>query len=76
MRLREQAAGLAFEPAERAFFGQGLQMALDAERAGEVEVRLDFADRGRHAVLAVVGVDEVEHLLLAVGEWFGRHVFS
>jgi hypothetical protein len=35
---------------------------------------LNFAERGRHAGLAVVGVDEIEDLLLAVGERFAHSV--
>ena len=54
MRGVEEAAGLAVEPVERAFFDQGVDMALDGERAGEAEVRLDLAERRRHALLALV----------------------
>ena len=50
-------------------------MACDAEGAGEAEVMLDFAEGRRHAGLAVMRVNEVENLLLAVGEWLA-HVFS
>ena len=57
-----------------AFFGERIDMALDAEGAREAEVRLDFAEGRRHAVLPVVRVDEVENLLLAIGERL-VHVF-
>jgi hypothetical protein len=50
-------------------------VALDAERAREPEVRLDFAERGRDAVLPLVRVDEIEDLLLAIGERFAHDVF-
>jgi predicted dehydrogenase len=35
---------------------------------------LDFAERGSHAMLAVVGVDEIEDLLLTIGERFAHSV--
>jgi hypothetical protein len=38
-------------------------------------MRLDLAQRGRDAVLPLVRVDEVEDLLLAIGERFAHDVF-
>ena len=72
--MGEETAGLAIEPAERALGGERVEVTLDPKRAGEAEVRLDFAQRRRHAVLAMVGVDEVENLLLPVGEGFAHGV--
>jgi hypothetical protein len=49
-------------------------VAFDAEGAGEPEVGLDLAEGRGDALLAVVGVDEIEDLLLAVGEYFAHSV--
>src|SRR6185369_7167498 len=74
MGLREEPARLAFEPAKRALFGEGIKVALNAKRARQPEVCLDFADGRRDTMLAVMGMDEIEHLLLAVGERFAHSV--
>ena len=63
-----EAAGLTLEAVEGALADQGVDVALDAERTGEAEVGLDLAERGCHAVLPMVLMDEVEDLALAVGE--------
>src|SRR5262249_1769954 len=63
MRGVEEAAGLAGEAVEDALFGERVEVALDAERAREPEVRLNLANGGRHAMLALVGLDEIEDLL-------------
>ena len=60
----EEAASFAGEALERAFFGERIDVALHGERTREAEVRLDFAERGRHASFALLRVDEVENLLL------------
>ena len=64
----EEAAGFAGEALERAFFREGIDVALDGKRAGEAEVRLDFAERRRNALLTLMRVDEIENLLLTGGE--------
>ena len=63
---------IAGEPVERAFFRERVDMTLNAERARQAEVRLDFAQGRCDAALALVGVDEIEDLLLTGGEVF-RH---
>ena len=60
----EEAAGLAGEALECALLGEGIDMALDGERARETEMRLNLTQRRRHALLALVGVDKIENLLL------------
>jgi hypothetical protein len=72
----EQAAGFAGEAVERAFLGEGIDVTLDGEGAGETKVFLDLAEHGGDAVLLLVGLDEIEDLLLAFGEVFGHDVFS
>jgi hypothetical protein len=74
VRLREKPPGLAIEPTKRAFRGEGIDMALDAERTGQAEMRLDFPERRRDTVLPVVAVDEIEDLLLALGEGIAHSV--
>jgi hypothetical protein len=61
---------------ERAFLGEGIDVTLDGEGAGETKVFLDLAEHGGDAVLLLVGLDEIEDLLLAFGEVFGHDVFS
>ncbi len=75
VRRREETTGDTIEAAQGAFGGERVDVALDPERTGETEVGLDFAQRRGDAVLAVVGVDEIEDLLLAVGKWLA-HVFT
>jgi hypothetical protein len=72
----EEAAGFAGEAVEGAFLGERIDVALDGERAGETEMFLDLAEHGGDAVFALVGVNEIEDLLLAVGEGFGHDVFT
>lgn len=72
----EEAAGLAGEAVERAFLGERIDVALDGEGAGETEMFLDFAEHGGDAVFALVSLDEIEDLLLAIGEGFGHGVFN
>ena len=70
----EETAGLAGEALKRAFFGERIDVALDGERARETEVRLNFAERGRHASFELMGVDEIENLLLTGRErWVIGH---
>ena len=69
-------AALAGEAVEGAFLGERIDVALDGERAGETEMFLDLAEHGGDAVFALVGVNEIEDLLLAVGEGFGHDVFT
>ena len=70
----QQSAGFALKPTQRSLGGQGVEMAFDAEWTGQSEVSLDFAQRRRNSVFTVVGVDEIQHLLLAIGERFGHSV--
>jgi hypothetical protein len=72
----EEAAGFAGEAVKGAFLGERIDVALDGERAGETEMFLDLAEHGGDAVFALVGVNEIEDLLLAVGEGFGHDVFT
>ena len=48
-------------------------MPLDGEWTGKAEVRLDFTQGRRDAVLTVMRVDEIEHLALTIGKRFGWH---
>ena len=70
----EEPPGLALEAAEHALADEGIDVPLDAEGAGEAEVGLNLTQRGGDTVLAVVGLDEAEHLLLALGELFVHSV--
>jgi len=72
----EEAAGFAGEAVERAFFCKRIDVALDGEGAGETKVLLDLAEHGGDAVFLLVGLDEIEDLLLAFGESFGHDVFN
>ena len=69
-------AGLAGEALEGALLGEGVDVALDAERAGEAEMLLNLAEGRRDTLLALVGLDEIEDLLLTGGEGFGHDVCS
>ncbi len=51
-----------------AFLLQRGQVDLDAARGGELQVRHDLTDRGRHTVLVDVAGDRIQHALLGVGQ--------
>jgi hypothetical protein len=72
----EEAAGFAGEAVERAFFSEGVDVALHGEGTGEAEVFLDLAQHGGDTVFALVGLDKIEDLLLAFGEVCGHDVCS
>jgi hypothetical protein len=73
MRGGQQPAGFAIEPPQRAFFGQGVDVPLDGEGAGETEMRLNLAERRGDAMLPMMRVDELEDVALTIGQWFGWH---
>ena len=70
----KKPAGLALEPAKRAFFSEGIDVPLDAEGTRQAEVGLNLAEGGSDAMLAVVGIDEIKDLLLTIGERFAHSV--
>ena len=61
---------------EGAFLRQRIDVALDRERAGKPEVRLDLAQHRRHAVLLLMGLNKIEDLLLSFSERFSHGVFT
>ncbi|MEO6246591.1 MAG: hypothetical protein ABIQ12_14275, partial [Opitutaceae bacterium] len=74
MRGGNQPARLAFKPAQGAFRGKRIDVTLDTKRASEPEVRLNFPERRRHALLTLMRVDKIEDLLLPIGERFVHSV--
>ena len=72
-RRRSEAAGwseaarFARQAFKQALFLERLKVASDGERAGETEVGLDLAKRGKHTVFSLVREDVFEDLLLAIG---------
>jgi hypothetical protein len=70
----EEAAGFAGKAVERALLGQGIDVTLDGKGAGESKVGLNFAERGRDTVLALMGLDEIKDFLLTGGEDFWHSV--
>lgn len=70
VEIRDQTAGLTIETLQRALGREGIEMALHPERAREPEVRLNFSEGRSDPMLTMVAVDEIEDLLLPIGEGF------